>query len=102
MEDNRMKLSLKMLVVGLLTLLISSCQQTKLENTGEESSTFPDKQLEEESTQLQAKVEDDFSDLKQKDESCDTEEDLEKKIEEQARKKKAFQLQGGDENCEVQ
>ncbi len=50
---------------------------------------------------LQAKTEDDFSDLKEKDESCDTEEDLEKKIEEQAKKQEAFKLQGGDGGCEV-
>lgn len=48
----------------------------------------------------QAKVEDDFSDLEEKDESCDTEEDLEKKIEEQAKKKEVFKLQGGDGGCD--
>jgi len=49
----------------------------------------------------QVKVEDDFSDLKEKDESCDTEEDLEKKIEEQVKKKEAFKLQGGDGGCDA-
>lgn len=42
----------------------------------------------------------DFSDLeKKKDESCDTTEDLEKKIEEKAKKQEAFKLQGGDPGC---
>lgn len=53
------------------------------------------------SNSLQVKTEDDFSDLKEQDESCDTEEDLEKKIEEQAKKQEAFKLQGGDGGCEV-
>lgn len=45
---------------------------------------------------------DDFSDLKKEgDEECDSEEDLEKKIMEEAKKKpeKAFKLQGGDTGC---
>ncbi len=44
----------------------------------------------------------DFSDLKKEgDEGCDSEEDLEKKIMEEAKKKpeKAFKLQGGDTGC---
>ena len=50
--------------------------------------------------------EDDFSDLKKEDdEACDTEEDLEKEIAEQAKKAEqgqAFKLQGGDEGCVVE
>lgn len=43
----------------------------------------------------------DFSDLQnKKDESCDSEEDLEKKIKEQI-KKKEFKLQGGNTDCVV-
>jgi hypothetical protein len=44
---------------------------------------------------------DDFSDLEKqkKDESCDTAEDLEKKIVEKAKKQEAFKLQGGDPGC---
>ena len=42
----------------------------------------------------------DFSDLEKKDdESCDTTEDLEKKIKEKSKKQEAFKLQGGDEGC---
>ena len=46
-------------------------------------------------------LEDDFSDLKEKvDESCDSEEEIEKKLVET---KKAFKLQGKkDEDCQVQ
>lgn len=40
-------------------------------------------------------------DKKDKDESCDTEEDLEKKIEEAKKKQEAFKLQGNDEGCTV-
>ncbi len=36
---------------------------------------------------------------KEKDESCDTEEDLEKQIEEAKKKQEAFKLQGGDSGC---
>lgn len=36
---------------------------------------------------------------KKKDESCDTEEDLEKQIEEAKKKPEAFKLQGGDSGC---
>lgn len=45
--------------------------------------------------------EDDFSDLEKKDDgSCDTTEDLEKKIIEAKKKpKQAFKLQGGDSGC---
>lgn len=44
----------------------------------------------------------DFSfDKKEKDESCDTEEDLEKQIEEAKKKKEAFKLQGNDGGCTV-
>jgi len=44
---------------------------------------------------------DDFSDLKKKkeDESCDTEEEITKKLAEP--KQEAFQLQGGDSGCDV-
>lgn len=49
---------------------------------------------------------DDFSDLKKEDdESCDTEEDLKKKLEadiEKQKKGEAVQLQGGDPDCAVQ
>lgn len=37
----------------------------------------------------------------EKDEACDTEEDLEKKIEEAAKKKEGISLQGGDSGCAV-
>ncbi len=50
---------------------------------------------------MQAKSKD-FSDLeKTEDEGCDSKEDLEKKIMEEARKKpeKAFKLQGGEPGC---
>lgn len=46
------------------------------------------------------KAEDDFSDLKAKKEGCTTEEELKKKLEEEA-KKKAFKLQGGNTDCVV-
>lgn len=36
---------------------------------------------------------------KKKDEACDTEEDLEKQIEEAKKKQEAFKLQGGDGGC---
>ncbi|MEC7276901.1 MAG: hypothetical protein VXV96_11325 [Bdellovibrionota bacterium] len=36
----------------------------------------------------------------EKDEACDTEEDLEKKIEEAAKKPEAISLQGGDTGCD--
>jgi hypothetical protein len=84
----------------LFSIFIFGCQQTKMENTTTE--TFPNEGVSHSSNQLQAQVKDDFSDLKKDDESCDTQEDLEKKIEEQARKKQAFQLQGGDEGCVVE
>ena len=55
--------------------------------------------------QIQAlKKDDDFSDLKaldKKDGACDTEEDIEKKIMEQAKSKPAL-LQGGDTGCTVE
>lgn len=38
---------------------------------------------------------------KEDDESCDTEEDLEKKIEQAAKKKEAVSLQGGDSGCDI-
>ena len=83
-------------------IILGACQPTTPENTASEETPFPDKGLELESNNLQATAKDDFSDLEKKDESCDTEEDLEKKIEDQARKKQAFQLQGGDEGCVVE
>ena len=86
----------------LLLILLGACQPSTPENTASEEAAFPDENLELESNNLQATVKDDFSDLEKKDESCDTQEDLEKKIEEQARKKQAFQLQGGDEGCVVE
>jgi|GEM_PF-7084120 len=46
------------------------------------------------------KAEDDFSDLKAKKEGCTSEEELKKKLEEEA-KKKVFKLQGGKADCVV-
>ncbi|HAZ12107.1 MAG: hypothetical protein A2X86_06350 [Bdellovibrionales bacterium GWA2_49_15] len=44
---------------------------------------------------------DDFSDLKAQEGGCKTEEDLKKKIEEEARAKKPSKLQGGNTDCVV-
>lgn len=87
---------MKGLLFVLIVTLISGCQPTENNKKGSSSpASHETKQV-----QAQAKAEDDFSDLKEKDESCDTEEDLEKKIEEQAKKKEAFKLQGGDGGCD--
>ncbi len=86
---------MKLSIILFSLLFLFSCQQT--ESSMSKSSSIPGQ----DQSSLQAKAEDDFSDLKEKDESCDTEEDLEKKIEEQAKKQEAFKLQGGDEGCEV-
>ena len=44
---------------------------------------------------------DDFSDLKAKEGGCKTEEDLKKKLEEEAKAKKPSKLQGGNTDCLV-
>lgn len=78
------------MILALCTLLFLSCHKEEAPKVAQVQ----------QSAVVQA--EDDFSDLKKKDdESCDTEEDLEKKIMEQAKKKpaKAFKLQGGDTGC---
>jgi hypothetical protein len=73
----------------LLSLLVISCQKKT-------------EQLNSSTTQTSNIVANDFSDLekleKKDDESCDTEEDLEKKIMEEAKKKheQAYKLKGGD------
>ena len=43
-----------------------------------------------------------FDSNKEKDESCDTEEDLEKQIEKAKKKQEAFKLQGNDGGCAVE
>ncbi len=99
---------MKKLILITILILNVSCQESK-SNTN--SNHFPQKGLEKNPDDLHAQVQDalqaephaqdDFSDLKKDDEACDTQEDLEKKIEEQARQKQAFKLQGGDEGCTV-
>jgi hypothetical protein len=81
-----------MKLIILCSLLFISCVQEKETKQTKVSAS---------SSLSKAKV-DDFSDLEKKDdEGCDTKEDLEKKIMEEAKKKpeKAFQLQGGDPGC---
>ncbi len=79
-------------LILILSSLFFSCQkEEQIVDTQAASTTIPiDK---EEKDPLFAETE--------KDESCDTEEDLEKKIEEAAKKKEAFSLQGGDSGCAV-
>lgn len=77
-------------VLSLITTM-SSCQEEKSSTvqdgvSGAASSAF-----------VQAGNDIDFD--KKKDESCDTEEDLEKQIEEAKKKQEAFKLQGGDPGC---
>ena len=89
-----------MRLLTLFCLLVFSCQQEtpkKEMPTLQKSSTVSNGQA---SSQASA---DDFSDLAKKDdESCDTEEDLEKKIQEKIKKKEAFKLQGGDSDCTME
>lgn len=76
----------------LLILMVSSCQKQ------EEVPAKSDGVSGAASSAMAPKAEDiDFD--KKKDESCDTEEDLEKQIEEAKKKQEAFKLQGGDGGC---
>ena len=81
-----MKLSLLIL---LCSILLFSCQEeTKTQSVTTHASSM---------AHSNDKTDSMFE--KDKDESCDTEEDLEKKIKEAAKKKEAFSLQGADTGC---
>lgn len=82
---------MKKILVLLSFVFFTSCQEAKTEqnSTVQASSSFD---------AIDAKSESyDFD--KEKDESCDTEVDLEKKIEEAKKKNTALKLQGGDSGC---
>lgn len=89
---------MKILSLILFLFLLTSCQS-------EEQKVIPQKKIQKSNYDFNAKSNslnssDDFSDLKKKDdESCDTEEEVTKKLAEP--KQEAFQLQGGDSGCEV-
>ena len=78
--------------VNLFLLMVSSCQKQ------EEAPAKSDGVSGAASSAASPKAADiDFD--KKKDEACDTEEDLEKQIEEAKKKQEAFKLQGGDGGC---
>ena len=80
------------LILIAFSLILFSCNK--------EESSLPSNSTSSSSALSSANDPNDFSDLEKKDdESCDTTEDLEKKIEEKAKKQEAFKLQGGDEGC---
>ena len=82
------------LVLLKLLVLISSCQS-------EEKTVTAPASIDGVSSPAMPKGED-FNLEKEDDESCDTKEDLEKKLEEAKKKpNEAFKLQGGDAGCEV-
>lgn len=80
----------------LISLLFFSCVESK-------KKIAPAPSLEGFSKESSQKLEDDFSDFKKKDESCDSEEEVQKKIEEKLKKEptKAFKLQGGEPDCAI-
>lgn len=87
---------MKTLLISALILLglLTSCQS-------EENSATTQTPIDAVSSPATQKGED-FNLKKDDDESCDTEEDLEKKLEEAKKKpNEAFKLQGGDAGCEV-
>ena len=87
---------MKLFLLIFLSLLLFSCQQEQ--NIKSSAGTSADYDFNKKVNSVSAK--DDFSDLKKEDdESCETEEEISKKL--AAPKQEAFQLQGGDSGCEV-
>ncbi len=89
---------MKTIIVLLTSLFIFSCQK---EEVSVAKTIVPSVNYDFNSKSNSLKSGDDFSDLKKKgDESCDTEEEITKKL---ARpKQEAFKLQGGDTGCDIE
>ncbi|WP_127715022.1 hypothetical protein [Halobacteriovorax sp. HLS] len=87
---------MKVVLFFLVSIFILSCQQEG--GSKVTSDKVKDYDFSKKSNSISAT--DDFSDLKKEDdESCETEEEISKKL--AAPKQEAFQLQGGDSGCEV-
>lgn len=90
---------MKKFLVLISLLYLVSCQKEEAPAPVKRSQAPAEYDFTKKGTHSQ-KANDDFSDLKKKDdESCDTEEEITKKLAEP--KQEAFQLQGGDTGCDV-
>lgn len=88
---------MKIVLFFLISVTLFSCQQES--NSKSEPKKIENYDFTKKSNSVSAT--DDFSDLKKEDdESCDTEEEVTKKL--AAPKQEAFQLQGGDSGCDVE
>lgn len=83
----------KLILLTLVLITITSCQQEKKD-------TAPIADAVSSAAAASSAAQDNLDfEKKDKDESCSTEEDLEKQIEKAKKEPKAFKLQGGDPGC---